>query len=86
MINNGYSREKIIDILKIFHSQTTVDEIIECMENGKNPFDRYVLHCDGKCEGSCFLKKYCYQKRVQELFELISEKSKELKDDSYGED
>ena len=78
MKQNGYTPEKIIEVLNIFHSEETVSEIKGVMETNKNPLDRYVLHCDGKCGNDCFLRKYCCQKRVQELFDLISKKSEEL--------
>lgn len=63
---NGWSREKIQSLLKLFHGDIA-GELLESVDRGENPFDPFVLRCDKTCPDSCLLKKYCCQKHVETL-------------------
>lgn len=81
-----YSPAQISELLQLFHNKETVNLFYDYINNGKNPFDEFVLHCDMKCDDSCVLKPNCCQKKIQNLVDLIKEKSKALSIDTFYSD
>ena len=79
----GYQDEQIEELLRVFHNEDTVKKFYGYIEEDKNPFEEFVLHCDMKCDDSCILKQECRQKRVQEIIDLINRKNKELDMDEF---
>ena len=72
--HHGYPAEEMNRIISYFHRGETVKEILECVEQGGNPFTRFTLQCDMDCEPSCKLHSVCCQKRLGELGNLIAER------------
>lgn len=64
----------IRDTMELFHDAEVVGDIY----SKGNPMDRYTLHCDLTCPGDCPLYGRCHNKRVTELDELISRKTRAL--------
>lgn len=79
----GYENSEVDNVLKMFHREETIDQIYKCVKEGKNPLEKYTLHCNMECNEECFLYTRCYQKRVEELTALMSKKGKELDFDSF---
>ena len=78
LLINKYSNENIESLLYLFHKEESVNKLLSFVENNKNPFDEFTLHCDKKCKVSCPLYDKCCNKKVVELSELIFEKTKEM--------
>lgn len=81
---NGISQEKIDDTLRYFHSEQAVNDLYGYVRNGKNPFDRFVLHCDTSCTPACSLYGVCYQKFATQLADLLTAKAKELNFEEFS--
>ena len=60
--------------MELFHDSEVVADIY----SKRNPMDRYTLHCDLTCPKDCLLHGKCYNKRVTELDNLISQKIRAL--------
>ncbi len=75
--------DKIEELLRQFHSAETVALFLDYINNGKNPLDEFVLHCDMRCEDSCILKSSCCQKTAEKIVTLINDKTKELDINSF---
>lgn len=71
--------------LALFHEAQISQDVLEQIDSGKNPLDRFVLSCDGQCDEGCPLIKVCCQKRVQELSNLINQKTATLDFDVFTE-
>lgn len=83
MLVNGYTNEQIKRTLEYFHSDKTVEKLYGYVNNGKNPLEPYVLHCDLSCTEKCALRDRCCQRRAQELIDLVNEKTRQLDIDSF---
>lgn len=86
LLENGYDSKQVREILDYFHNEATVEGLYTCLENGVNPLDPYVLHCDMSCDESCLLCDVCCQKRAEELTALIGEKTSQLDFDAFAAD
>lgn len=74
----GYDSRHIHEILQIFHDSSFVDELCGLIEQGKNPLERFTLHCRMDCTDSCPLRSKCCHQTLQQLCQMISQKQKEL--------
>lgn len=72
--------ELIRKTMELFHSPQIVAEICD---SKRNPLERYTLHCDLACKPDCMLYGRCFNRRVTQLDQLISQKLKELDHDSF---
>ena len=77
----GRDAGQIREILQVFHGEALVEELCGLMEAGKNPLERFTLHCKMDCSESCMLYHKCCHQTLQQLCEMISQKQKEL---DYG--
>ena len=78
LLMNKFSVENIKELLCFFHSEESVNKLLSCIENNKNPLDEFTLHCDMKCSEKCLLYKKCCNKTVAELSDIILQKTKEM--------
>ena len=83
---SNYSPEQIRELLSQFHCEKTVEQFFGYIENGQNPFEEFVLHCDMRCDDSCVLKQYCCQKKTEAIIDLINTKTAELDMDIFCDD
>ena len=75
---HGYSNEELRRVLVFFHGDHLAQELENCIAQGKNPFDRLVLHCDGSCTDTCRIYRVCCQKRVAELAASLAGRQREM--------
>lgn len=74
MIIDGIEKEKIRLILYKFFKKETVDLFYKKIDNGKTPYDDYVLRCEiTNCE-ICIYKQSCRYHETKELIRIIGEK------------
>lgn len=78
LLVNKYSSENIKELLYLLHKEESVTKLLSLVENNKNPFDEFTLHCDRNCTESCLLYNKCCNRRVVELSDLILQKTKEM--------
>ena len=78
-----YEAGHIEELLRLFHNEETIELFYQYINNNKNIFDEFVLHCDLNCSDSCILKHCCCQKKVQKLIDLINEKTSALKNEEF---
>ena len=83
MTLQGDSKEKIKSLLDMFHEKKTVEELFSHVENGTNPFDKFVLHCDEKNCLSCIAKEYCKQVYTKSLIETVHMGAQKLDFDEF---
>lgn len=82
---SGYDEDRTRALLTMFHDPDTVNEVYEQIERGENPFDRFILHCDGEhCEG-CRIHGHCGRKYTLSLINIIRKKAKALDFDAFVE-
>lgn len=80
------SAEETRELLTYMHKRETVEDLYSCVEQKRNPLDRFTLHCDlTHCSG-CRLEQYCCQKRVLELADILYDKSRLLDFDVFCSD
>lgn len=82
LMQNGYGKDEIKEILTYFHTPESIQKFYSCIENSGNPLEPFTLHCDMKCSESCRLYPYCCTARVQELSAIINEKTMEIDPDA----
>lgn len=80
----GYPQDQLRQALELFHPAQTVSRLYNSLEFGGNPFDPYVLHCDGSCKDSCALKDVCCQKNVAALVGSIRRKLDQLRPEDFN--
>ena len=74
----GYTPEKIREVLEYFHQKETVEQLFATVEAGKNLMDPFVANCDLQCGPECRLHGVCMKKRTEELVQFINQKQKEV--------
>lgn len=75
----GHTEEEISEILEFFHGKTLATELIETIQAGQNPFERFVLHCTlDNCSEECALFSKCCNRNLQKLCQMISQRQKGL--------
>lgn len=84
LLQNGIDKEQIRQVIAYFHRDDTVEKLYSCIEQGKNPMEEYVLHCDMRCTESCLLYGKCCQKRADELCAVIAQKTDELDFEAFS--
>ncbi len=57
---------KIRLILEKFYEERHVAELYGCLEQGKTPFNAYLMKCDGRC-GECRYQSHCAYRRTREI-------------------
>ena len=83
MVLNGDDDAKIKSLLGMFHKADTVKGIYLHVQNGTNPLDKFVLHCDeNSCEG-CIAGSICKQRYTRSLIEIVHNGAKQLDFDSF---
>ncbi len=80
---NGYGKDEIRNILTVFHTSDSLEKLYGFLESGGNPFEPLTLHCDMKCSESCRLYPSCCTMRMQQLAEIINEKTREMDPDAF---
>lgn len=80
---NGHECDKVNELLSLFHSDETLKIFYSYIDNKKNPLDEFVLHCDLECRDSCVLKQFCFQRKTQELIDLVNRKTAQLNFDTF---
>ncbi|MBQ7415452.1 MAG: YcaO-like family protein [Oscillospiraceae bacterium] len=84
LAGKGYDADQIRGILETFHPESVTQRLYGCLENKRNPFDGFVLHCDQEhCDG-CKLYDTCFQKRSRALSALIAQKAAVLDTDAFA--
>lgn len=78
LTQNGYSPEKVREVLDYFHEAETVAQLYSYLDNGKNPLDPVTLHCDGQCRPDCRLYSVCTKRAADKLSAIINDKTKAL--------
>ena len=79
----GYEPESIDELLRMFHSEKTVQQLYSYVNSNQNPFEEFVLHCDMLCSDVCPIKDTCCQKRVQGIIDTINEQTRALSLDDF---
>ncbi|MBQ4108410.1 MAG: YcaO-like family protein [Clostridia bacterium] len=82
LVLNGYKKEKIQRLLEIFHTNESVRCLYELMENGKNPFERFVISCSDGCE-NCAIKEKCHLNYTSSLVNLVQSGAKSVSFDEF---
>lgn len=75
--------EMIQKILTLFHRSSTVSELQRCIKQGRNPLERFTLHCKLECSETCQLYSVCYWQGLSKLDILLECKVKELDFDHF---
>jgi hypothetical protein len=83
LLGAGYSKEEAFRIVSFFHQDSEVQTLLNNLNQGKNPFASYVLNCDMNCTDKCPIYHGCYQKRVNQLSDLLDSKMAELSVESF---
>ena len=82
---NGYDAETTKKLISFFHKEESVSKLYGYVDNGKNPFEDFVLHCDLKGCENCVVAHCCKQRYTQSLIDLVNEKSKQLDFDNFAD-
>jgi ribosomal protein S12 methylthiotransferase accessory factor len=82
MILNGYNKEKTHALLEAFHEKERVDDFYDIISIGKNPFERFVINCEGGCD-SCTIKDFCHLNYTNSLISLVQSGAKSLSFDDF---
>lgn len=72
------SAAEIRSLLEYFHEKRLVDQLCGTIESGKNPLDRFTLHCDFHCKEQCPIYEKCCTLRINSLNEMIGQRQKAL--------
>ena len=81
---NKYDVAHIKSTLEFLHTELTVKRLYAYLDNGKNPLDPFVLHCDMQCDESCILKNCCHQEKAQKLIETVNNAAQKLSFDAFS--
>ncbi len=71
-----YDSEQIRALLDLCHRPETVAEIYRCLEEKRNPLERFVLHCNTQCDERCPLRCCCYQRQAKQMAKAIIAKTR----------
>ena len=82
MTQRGYDKQTIKKLLSAFHPED-FQWLQDCLENKKNPFDDFVLHCDLESCESCVMKDHCCYHANRTLGALITAKTAQLDTDTF---
>lgn len=82
---DGYSQQQVKQILEYFHQAETVQKLYSCLENGQNPLDSVVLHCDLNCSENCRMYRCCTQAATDKLATLINDRNNALDQSQLGQ-
>jgi len=78
--HKGVDKEKIYCILKKFYYEKHVDRLKGLLENGKTPFDEYILKCDGRNCSGCRYKEFCGYETARKVIRAAGKVYSEFKD------
>ena len=82
---NNYDEDDIKKLIHYFHNTEIAAKLYSYIDNGLNPFDEFVLHCDFVSCDKCIAKTYCKQKNTQRLIELVNKGAELLSFEDYSE-
>ncbi len=82
LILNGYEKEKIKRLLEIFHTNESINSFYELINNGENPFGRFVISCSDGCE-RCSIKENCHLSYTSSLISLVQSGAKSISFDDF---
>ena len=83
MLVNNYNENDANRLVKFFHKETTISRLFSYIDNGLNPFEKFVLSCDCVSCDACIIKDICKQKYTQFLINLVNENSKMLSFEAF---
>lgn len=80
---NNYDEKASRSLVDFFHRKETASNLYRYIDNGLNPFDKFVLKCaEADCE-QCMAHSYCYQKNTTSLASLIKDSAAKLNYDAF---
>jgi hypothetical protein len=82
LTKSSYGMQSISQLLSHFHHKD-FQWLQDCLENKKNPFDDFVLHCDLESCESCVMKDHCCYHANRTLGALITAKTAQLDTDAF---
>lgn len=74
LVSHKYTRDYALSVIQYFHSDAVLTRIKKCISENLNPFADYVLKCDLTSCDSCALSGRCYQRRIDELTEIVNKR------------
>ena len=81
--NVGLEEAKIKSIIYKFNKQSASEKLYNCLDNGKTPFDEFLLKCDYKSCDKCKYKEFCAHENIAAMNRKVGEI---YKDFIHGQD
>ena len=78
LLQNGYDKTAIQNILEYFHQTETVQWLFAMVSENKNLLESFTLHCDMQCRQDCLLYGCCVKKQTDALAQIIRTKQEEM--------
>ena len=69
LLKSGIDKDKIKSIIGKFFKKSIFDRLYGALENGKTPYDEFLIECDFNCDG-CKHRMYCCYTGAKELNRL----------------
>ena len=79
-----YSADAVKNTLSFLHTEEAINKLYGYIDNNQNPLEEFVLHCDMQCDDSCMIKDRCYQKKAQQLVDIVNQAEKQLSFDEFS--
>ncbi len=67
----GIAEDKIRSILYKFFYKQFADKLYECLDNGKTPFDDYLVKCDYRSCQSCSCREFCSYNGIKAMVQKV---------------
>ena len=80
---SGIEDAKIKSIIYKFNKQSASEKLYNCLDNGKTPFDEFLLKCDYKSCDKCKYKEFCAHENIAAMNRKVGEI---YKDFIHGQD
>lgn len=80
---SGIEDAKIKSIIYKFNKQSASEKLYNCLDNGKTPFDEFLLKCDYKSCDKCKYKDFCAHENIAAMNRKVGEI---YKDFIHGQD
>lgn len=71
---------KIRSILKKFFADDCTDPLFVQLDQGKTPFDPYLVRCDKVCDGSCGYAEFCKYRQCERIVAVAAERYQNFTD------
>ena len=72
--NRGFAEDKIKAIIYKFFTKSVADRLYGNLENGRTPYDDFLLTCDYQSCDTCKYRKHCCYENVKRMYQIVGEK------------